>query len=104
MGEDMNGTSNPLLQPVFFKPGMTCRNRVAMAAMTHYSAPEDGSVGRSELAYIERRSSGPGVVFTACVGLPRPPVTDVTTRSRGSFEQGLAIAMASIFRQLSKLW
>ena len=67
MGEDMNGTSNPLLQPVFFKPGMTCRNRVAMAAMTHYSAPEDGSVGEAELAYVARRSSGPSVVFTACV-------------------------------------
>ena len=26
---------------------------------------EDGSVGEAELAYIERRSSGPGVVFTA---------------------------------------
>ena len=46
---------------------MACRNRVAMAAMTHYSAPEDGSVGEAELAYVERRSLGPGVVFTACV-------------------------------------
>ncbi len=67
MGEDLNGTSDPLLQPVFLTPGMPCRNRVAMAAMTHYSAPEDGSVGEAELAYVARRSSGPGVVFTACV-------------------------------------
>ena len=67
MNDLRNGASDPLLQPVFLKPGMTCRNRVAMAAMTHYSAPEDGSVGEAELAYIERRSSGPGVVFTACV-------------------------------------
>ena len=67
MIEDMNGASDPLLEPAFLIPGMACRNRVAMAAMTHYSAPEDGSVGEAELAYIERRSSGPGVVFTACV-------------------------------------
>ena len=67
MIEDMNGASDPLLEPAFLIPGMACRNRVAMAAMTHYSAPEDGSVGAAELAYIERRSSGPGVVFTACV-------------------------------------
>ena len=67
MSEDMNGASDPLLEPAFLVPGMACRNRVAMAAMTHYSAPEDGSVGEAELAYIERRSSGPGVVFTACV-------------------------------------
>ena len=55
MGEDMNGTPDPLLQPVCLTPGMTCRNRVAMAAMTHYSAPEDGSVGEAELAYAARR-------------------------------------------------
>ena len=63
----MDGASDPLLQTVFLKPGIACRNRIAMAAMTHYSAPEDGSVGDPELAYIARRSSGPGVVFTACV-------------------------------------
>ena len=67
MSEYMNGASDPLLEPVFLKADMACRNRIAMAAMTHYSAPEDGSVGDAELAYIERRSSGPGVVFTACV-------------------------------------
>ena len=63
----MNDASAPLLQPVLLKPGMACRNRVAMAAMTHYSAPEDGSVGKTELDYIARRSLGPGLVFTACV-------------------------------------
>ena len=67
MSKDMSGASDPLLEPAFLMAGMACRNRVAMAAMTHYSAPEDGSVGAAELAYIERRSSGPGVVFTACV-------------------------------------
>lgn len=67
MSERMNGASDSLLDPAFLKPGMACRNRVAMAAMTHYSAPEDGSVAQAELDYIERRSSGPGVVFTACV-------------------------------------
>ena len=61
------GASDPLLTPAFLTAGIVSRNRVAMAAMTHYSAPEDGSVGEAELAYIERRSAGPGVVFTACV-------------------------------------
>ena len=67
MTDDMNGASDPLLERTFLAAGMPCRNRVAMAAMTHYSAPDDGSVGEAELAYIARRSSGPGVVFTACV-------------------------------------
>lgn len=62
MSEYVNGASDPLLEPAFLKPGMACRNRVAMAAMTHYSAPEDGSVGEAELAYIERRSSRPPMV------------------------------------------
>nr|WP_272214018.1 hypothetical protein [Marinicella sp. W31]MDC2875522.1 hypothetical protein [Marinicella sp. W31] len=37
--------------------------------MTHYSSPEDGSIGEAELDYIERRSAGPGLVFTACVAV-----------------------------------
>lgn len=67
MSDYMNGASDPLLEPVFLRAGMAYRNRVAMAAMTHYSAAEDGSVGEAELSYIARRSTGPGVVFTACV-------------------------------------
>ena len=67
MSEETSGASDPLLEPVFLTAGMACRNRVAMAAMTHYSAPEDGSVAEAELEYVARRSSGPGVVFTACV-------------------------------------
>ena len=67
MSEYISGASDPLLEPVLLTAGMSCRNRVAMAAMTHYSAPEDGSVAKAELDYIARRASGPGVVFTACV-------------------------------------
>ena len=67
MNDHRNGASDPLPQPMSLKPGMTCRNRVAMAAMTQYSAAEDGSVGETELAHVARRSSRPGVVFTACV-------------------------------------
>ncbi|TCM07417.1 NADH-dependent flavin oxidoreductase [Sphingomonas sp. PP-CC-3G-468] len=60
---------NPLLEPVLLSEGILCRNRIALAAMTHYSAPEDGSVAEPELAYIRRRSAGPGIVFTACVAV-----------------------------------
>ncbi|WJY15500.1 hypothetical protein PCO82_01940 [Pectobacteriaceae bacterium CE90] len=61
--------NNPLLEEILLKAGIPCRNRVALAAMTHYSSPEDGSIGDDELAYIERRSAGPGLVFTACVAV-----------------------------------
>jgi 2,4-dienoyl-CoA reductase-like NADH-dependent reductase (Old Yellow Enzyme family) len=62
-------SNNPLLKETILKTGIACRNRVALAAMTHYSSPEDGSVGEAELDYIERRSAGPGLVFTACVAV-----------------------------------
>lgn len=65
----INETANPLLAAFDLKPGVSCRNRVAMAAMTHYSAPDDDGVTEAELQYIARRSKGPGLVFTACVSI-----------------------------------
>ena len=70
-----------------------------MAAMTHYPAPEDGLVGEAELAYVARRSSGPGVVFTACVatspdgkaygGEPGPEAAQAAARDHA--EQSFAV-------------
>jgi 2,4-dienoyl-CoA reductase-like NADH-dependent reductase (Old Yellow Enzyme family) len=69
MNKDDCGKMNPLLKDVVLPGGLHCRNRVAMAAMTHYSSPLDGAVAEPELAYIERRAAGPGLVFTACVAV-----------------------------------
>lgn len=62
-------SENPLLNRVSLKEGISCRNRIALAAMTHFSSPKDGSISEAELDYIERRSAGPGLVFTACVAV-----------------------------------
>ena len=59
----------PLFEPLVFNNGITARNRVVVAPMTHYSSNEDGSSIPDEFPYIERRSAGPGVVITACYAI-----------------------------------
>ncbi|WP_407571321.1 NADH-dependent flavin oxidoreductase [Deinococcus altitudinis] len=49
--------------------GLELRNRLVMAPMTNFSSSEDGSVTDSELAYYARRSSGVGMVITACANV-----------------------------------
>ncbi len=49
--------------------GLELRNRLVMAPMTNFSSNEDGSVTDSELAYYARRSSGVGMVITACANV-----------------------------------
>ncbi|MGG0892857.1 NADH-dependent flavin oxidoreductase [Cytobacillus horneckiae] len=56
----------PLFKEFQFKNGVTLKNRVVMAPMTNYSSNEDGTVSKDELAYYARRSTGAGMVITAC--------------------------------------
>lgn len=56
----------PLFAPLVFPNGITARNRVALAPMTHYSSNEDGSSIPEEFPYIKRRSRDVGLVLTAC--------------------------------------
>ncbi|MEC1156068.1 oxidoreductase [Cytobacillus horneckiae] len=56
----------PLFKEFQFKNGVTLKNRVVMAPMTNYSSNEDGTVSKGELAYYARRSTGAGMVITAC--------------------------------------
>jgi 2,4-dienoyl-CoA reductase-like NADH-dependent reductase (Old Yellow Enzyme family) len=74
----MNPNSAPLFAPLTLPTptlpagalgGLTLRNRLVMAPMTNFSSAEDGSVTDSELAYYARRSSGVGMVITACANV-----------------------------------
>jgi 2,4-dienoyl-CoA reductase-like NADH-dependent reductase (Old Yellow Enzyme family) len=74
----MNPNSGPLFAPLTLPTptlpagalgGLTLRNRLVMAPMTNFSSAEDGSVTDSELAYYARRSSGVGMVITACANV-----------------------------------
>lgn len=46
--------------------GVTLKNRIVIAPMTHWSSNSDGSVSDEELKYYARRSAGVSAVITAC--------------------------------------
>ncbi len=51
---------------IFPQSGVELSNRIVMAPMTTYSGNADGTVSDAELAYYKRRSTGLGMVVTAC--------------------------------------
>lgn len=55
-----------LFEPFELTPGVTLRNRVAMAPMTTWASNDDGTVSDAEEAYYRRRVSGVGLVITGC--------------------------------------
>lgn len=56
----------PLFENVTLNSGVTLKNRIVLAPMTHISSNEDGTVSDEELEYYARRSGGAGMVITAC--------------------------------------
>lgn len=61
---------NPKYAAIFerlpLRSGVTLKNRIVMAPMTHCSSNADGTVSDEELAYYAKRSGGAGMVITAC--------------------------------------
>ncbi len=55
-----------LFEPLTLKNQIELKNRLVMAPMTNFSSNPDGSVTESEVNYYARRSSGVGMVITAC--------------------------------------
>jgi 2,4-dienoyl-CoA reductase-like NADH-dependent reductase (Old Yellow Enzyme family) len=62
----VNTKFNPLFESLSFKSGVQLKNRIVMAPMTNFSSNEDGTVTDAEVNYYIRRSSGVGMVVTAC--------------------------------------
>ncbi|NOU94362.1 NADH-dependent flavin oxidoreductase [Paenibacillus sp. LMG 31456] len=62
----MNDKYNPFFDTFSLRSGVQLKNRIVMAPMTNFSSNEDGTVTDSELKYYARRSSGVGMVITAC--------------------------------------
>lgn len=62
----MNPKYQPLLEEFTLPSGVSLKNRIAMAPMTHSSSNEDGTVSDAELSYYARRAGGVGMVITAC--------------------------------------
>jgi 2,4-dienoyl-CoA reductase-like NADH-dependent reductase (Old Yellow Enzyme family) len=64
--EQVNSKYAPLLESFTFKNGVQLKNRMVMAPMTNWSSNPDGTVTEDEVNYYARRSSGVGMVITAC--------------------------------------
>lgn len=62
----MNEQNHALFETLKLKNGVELKNRIVMAPMTNYASNEDGTVSDEEIAYYVRRSSGVGMVVTAC--------------------------------------
>lgn len=61
-----NTKYSSLFEPLTLKSGIQLKNRLVMAPMTNFSSNPDGTVTAEEVAYYGRRSSGVGMVITAC--------------------------------------
>lgn len=62
----MDTKYQPLFESFALKSGVQVKNRVVMAPMTNFSSNPDGTVTDGEVEYYVRRSSGVGMVITAC--------------------------------------
>lgn len=62
----MNEQYNKIFEGLQLKNGIVLKNRIVMAPMTNYSSNVDGTVSDEEVSYYTRRSSGAGMVVTAC--------------------------------------
>jgi 2,4-dienoyl-CoA reductase-like NADH-dependent reductase (Old Yellow Enzyme family) len=68
-GGNTNMTSSkylPLFDSFSLPNGAQLKNRIVMAPMTNFSSNPDGTVTDAEVKYYARRSSGVGMVITAC--------------------------------------
>ncbi|RUL52242.1 NADH-dependent flavin oxidoreductase [Lysinibacillus antri] len=64
----MNPKYENLFSTFTLPNGITLKNRIVMAPMTHYSSnPDDGTVTDAELQYYAHRSKEVGMVVTACI-------------------------------------
>ncbi|KOR78435.1 NADH-dependent flavin oxidoreductase [Bacillus sp. FJAT-21352] len=62
----MNSKYTPLFESFNLGKKLEVKNRLVMAPMTNFSSNPDGTVTEAEVNYYERRSSGVGMVITAC--------------------------------------
>lgn len=61
----MNPKYSPMFEQVSLPSGITLKNRIVLAPMTHMSSNPDGTVSDAELAYYARRTGGAGMSVTA---------------------------------------
>ncbi|MFC0819591.1 NADH-dependent flavin oxidoreductase [Moraxella marmotae] len=55
----------PLFQPLTFNNGVSIKNRLVVAPMTHFGSNDDGSLGEQERRFIANRAEDFGMFITA---------------------------------------
>ncbi|EOQ65228.1 hypothetical protein F935_00888 [Acinetobacter calcoaceticus ANC 3811] len=61
----MNPKYSPLFQPYTLNNGVTIKNRLVVAPMTHFASNDDGSLSQEERAFIQGRAENFGLFISA---------------------------------------
>ena len=61
----------PIFESYTFNNGVTARNRLAIAPLTHWSADKDGQATDEELSYLKARAHGFGLFISAATAVSR---------------------------------
>lgn len=61
----MNPKYSPLFQPYTLNNGVTIKNRLVVAPMTHFASNDDGSLSQEEHAFIQGRAENFGLFISA---------------------------------------
>ncbi|MDC0842991.1 NADH-dependent flavin oxidoreductase [Acinetobacter sp. P1(2023)] len=61
----MNPKYSPLFQPYTLNNGVTIKNRLVVAPMTHFASNDDGSLSQEERAFIQGRAENFGFFISA---------------------------------------
>lgn len=61
----MNPQFNPLFQPYVLNNGISVKNRLVVAPMTHFSSNADGTLSRQEKIFLSNRATGMGMFILA---------------------------------------
>lgn len=67
----MKDKFKPLFETYTFNNGVTAKNRLVIAPLTHWSADENGDATDEELAYLKARAHGFGLFISAATAVSR---------------------------------
>lgn len=70
----MDTKFTPIFEPYTLNNGITVRNRLAIAPLTHWASDEKGHVTPSELAYLKARAHGFGLFISAAIAVSKEGV------------------------------
>lgn len=61
----MSSKYTALFEPYVFNNGVTAKNRLVVAPMTHFGSHEDGNLSEQERRFLQHRAEDFGIFITA---------------------------------------